>query len=183
MLSFGLALFSLVAGGFLGHWIRTVQSRLDHQLARFEDLVNEVGALEALVQDYWVLELTTASAPEVYEKLVAEILGRFSLITEIFVGVSELLPENVVRNLQVTITEFYENATGGNFGDSIRAKDMRRVQAGYRIGGILTRELRDTAAERMISPPERFVSWIKKRFVPWIQTFFGVGLPTPSTHD
>jgi hypothetical protein len=171
MHSFALSVACLFIGALLGSWFKTFQQRIDHQIGRFDDMVVEVLSLQGLVQEYWVKSRNVSDEPEQFEKLEAEIKGRFLLLNILFSSVREILPRDPSIDISKLITEFWENATSGSFGDNERPKELIRVQRVYRTGGLLAKLLRDTKAKKLISPPERLLGWLADKWA-WISFYF-----------
>jgi hypothetical protein len=165
MHSLAFAIISLIIGAFIGSWFRTTQQRTDHELARFDNMVDEVIKLQSLTQTYWVKQRREGDSPEEHEKLEAEIKGRFLLINIYFSSFDNKLTHNEIENIKQSVDEFFENATGGSFGDSIRSVDLSRVQRVYRTGGLLINKIRDTKAEKLISAPEKFIRKTPRSFI------------------
>lgn len=140
--------FSLALGALAGSWVRTWQMRGDHLISRLDEMADEVVSLRSLIQTYWLKDRPDAhSAP--HEELQVEIFGRFLWLNDNFSGVEEKIPDNTRQKIRNKIDDYLENATGGNFGDSEGAKDLVRVQATYRTGAALVREIKNASLERL----------------------------------
>jgi hypothetical protein len=159
MLDFAYTVLGLVIGAFLGNWFATLQLRLNRELARFDDLVVEVGQIQKAAQDYWVVGREKNASPEKFNALEAEIRGRFHLLNVIFRFLEGHLPTSAADICREAIGEFFDDATGGDFGDNPRSADLRRLQRVYTSGALLIGSLHDAATQNLIIYPEKVARW------------------------
>lgn len=149
-----LTAISVGGGGFLGYWLRSAEARRSDVIARFDEIIKEVAAIQTAAREYWCQEraANTENDPK-FHGLEAEIKGRLHIIIEFLSRLTGEISDHHSKKIWASCSDFHEICTGGNFADTQRPIDVHRVQKTYRLGALLCADIRDASREKLTSFP------------------------------